>query len=181
MTFPFRGISVFTHSTPGGGGDGGDDNSACNGLSGYPRHYSDVIMGAMASQIISLTIVYSSVYSCADQRKYQKSASLAFVGGIHRWPVNSPHKGPVTRKMVALDDVIMVAVFYAHRSDKPTRKFVHIKSPDIITLTSTTIWSNCLGMGSQLNNYIPHDRHHYANQAKLWNRTHKNKLHGAFN
>ena len=41
-------------------------------------------MGAIASQITSLTIVYSIVYSDADQRKYQSSASLAFVRGIHR-------------------------------------------------------------------------------------------------
>ena len=64
-------------------------------------------MGAIASQITSLTIVYSAVYSCADQRKYQSSASLAFVQGIHRSPVNSPHKRPVTRKKFPLDDVIM--------------------------------------------------------------------------
>ena len=62
------------------------------------HHYNDVIMGAMASQITSLTIVYSTVYLGADQRKYQSSASLAFVRGIHRWPVNSPHKWPVTWK-----------------------------------------------------------------------------------
>ena len=46
-------------------------------------------MGAMASQITRLTIVYSTVYSGADQRKHQTSASLAFVRGIHRWPVKS--------------------------------------------------------------------------------------------
>ena len=69
--------------------------------------YSDVIIGAMAFQITSLTIVYSTVYSGADQRKHQSSTSLAFVRGIHRWPVNSPHKGPVTRKMFPFDDVIM--------------------------------------------------------------------------
>ena len=39
-------------------------------------------------------------------KKRQSSASLAFVRGIHRWPVNSPHKGPVTRKMFPFDDVI---------------------------------------------------------------------------
>ena len=50
------------------------------------------IMGAMASLITSLPIVYSTVYSSADQRKHQSSASLAFVWGIHRWRVNSPHK-----------------------------------------------------------------------------------------
>ena len=71
-------------------------------------HYSDVIMGAMASQITSLTIVYSTVCSGADQRKHQSSASLAFVRGIHRWPVNSPHKWPVTRKIFSFDDVIMM-------------------------------------------------------------------------
>ena len=71
------------------------------------QHYNDVIMSAMASQITSLTIVYSTVYSGADQRKHQNSASLAFVWGIHRWPVNSPRKWPVTRKMFPFDDVIM--------------------------------------------------------------------------
>ena len=65
-------------------------------------------MGSIASQITSLTIVYSVVYSGADQRKHHSSASLAFVRGIHRGPVNSPHKGPVTRKMFPFDDVIML-------------------------------------------------------------------------
>ena len=64
-------------------------------------------MRAMASQITSLTIVYSTVYSGANQRKHQSSASLAFVRGIHRWPVNFPHKGPVARKKLPFDDVIM--------------------------------------------------------------------------
>ena len=66
-------------------------------------------MGATASQITSLTIVYSTVYSDADQRKHQSSKSLAFVRGIHRWLVNSPHKGPVKQKMFPFDDVIMIA------------------------------------------------------------------------
>ena len=70
-------------------------------------HYGDVIMGAIASQITSLTIVYSTVYSDADQRKHQSSASLVFVWGIQRGPVNSPHKWPVTRKLFPFDDVIM--------------------------------------------------------------------------
>ena len=47
-------------------------------------------MGAMASQITSLTIVYLTVYSGADQSKHQSSASLAFVWGIRRGPVNFP-------------------------------------------------------------------------------------------
>ena len=70
-------------------------------------HYSDVIMGTVPSQITSLTIVYSTVYSDADQRKHQSSESLAFVRGINRGPVNSPHKWPVTGKMFPFDDVIM--------------------------------------------------------------------------
>ena len=64
-------------------------------------------MGATASQITSLTIVYSNVYSSADQQKHQSSASLVIVRGIHRWPVNSPHKWSVTRKMFPFDDVII--------------------------------------------------------------------------
>ena len=73
-------------------------------------HCNDVIMGAMASHISSLTIVFSTVYSGADQRKHQSSASLAFVRGIHRSPVNSPHKWSVTRKMFPFDDVVIVIV-----------------------------------------------------------------------
>ena len=66
----------------------------------------------MASQITSLTIVYSAVYSGADQSKHQSSASLAFVRGIHRGPVNSPHKWPVNRKMFPYDVVLMVHHFH---------------------------------------------------------------------
>ena len=73
----------------------------------WHKHYKDVIMGAMASQISSLTIFYSTVYSGADQSKHQSSVSLALVWGIHRWLVNSPHKWPVTRKMFPFLDVIM--------------------------------------------------------------------------
>ena len=75
------------------------------GYKGRAWHYSDVIMGSMTSQITSLTIVYSTVYSGADRRKHQSSASLTFVRGIHRGPVNSPHKWPLTRKMFPFDDV----------------------------------------------------------------------------
>ena len=64
-------------------------------------------MGVIASQITSLTTVYSTVYPGEDQRKHQSSAPLAFVRGIHRGLVNSPHKWPVTRKMFPFDDVIM--------------------------------------------------------------------------
>ena len=69
---------------------------------------------AMASQITSITIVCSTVYSGTDQRKHQSSASLAFVRGIHRWTMISPHKGPVTRKMFPFDDVIMRGVCNIH-------------------------------------------------------------------
>ena len=61
-------------------------------------------MSAMVFQIIGVSIVCATVCSGADQ----SSASLAFVRGIHRWPVNSPYKGPVTRKMFTFDGGIMV-------------------------------------------------------------------------
>ena len=69
---------------------------------GFDGHYSDVIMSTMAPQITSVSIVCSSVCSGANQRKHQSSASMAFVKRTHRWPVNSPHKGPVTRKNVSI-------------------------------------------------------------------------------
>ena len=69
-------------------------------------HYNYVIMGTMASQITGDPIVCLTVSSAADQRKHQRSASLAFVRGRHRWLVNSPQKGPVTRKMFQFDDII---------------------------------------------------------------------------
>ena len=72
------------------------------------QHYDDVIMTMLASQITSIAVVYSIVYSGVNQRKHQSSASLAFVREIHRGPVNFPHKWPVTRKMFPFDDVIMV-------------------------------------------------------------------------
>ena len=79
----------------------------CAYNSGADKHYTDAIMGTVASQVTSLTILYTTLYSDADQSKHQSSASLAFVWGIHRGPVNSPHKWPVTRKMFPFDDVIM--------------------------------------------------------------------------
>ena len=72
--------------------------------------YNDVIISTMTSQITSPTIVYSTVYSDAHQRKDQSSTSLAFVQGLHRWPVNSPHEGPVTRKKFLFNNVIMTVL-----------------------------------------------------------------------
>ena len=80
-------------------------------------------MGTMASQITSLTIVYSTVYSGADETKHQSSASLAFVRGIHRSPVNSPHKWPVTQKMFPFDDVIM------YKSNSASKPYVSWNGP----------------------------------------------------
>ena len=93
------------------------------------KHYSDVRMSAMVSQITDVTLVYSTVCSGADQRKHQSSASLAFVRGIHRWPVNFPHKGPVTRKMFPFDDVIL-----KHVLNK--RLYRHLSSNSFLLRTS---------------------------------------------
>ena len=70
-------------------------------------HYKDVIMSAMSPQFTSVSIIYQTICSGAGQRKHQSFASLAFVRGIHRWPMDSPHKGPVTRKNVLFDDAII--------------------------------------------------------------------------
>ena len=77
-------------------------------ISAARNHYGDVIMSAMASRITGVSIVCSNVCSGEDQMKRQSSASLVFVRGIHRSPVDSPHKGPVTRKVFPFDDVMMM-------------------------------------------------------------------------
>ena len=55
------------------------------------------------------------VYSGADQRKHQSPASLAFMRGIHRWAVNSPHKVPVTRKIFPVGHVTMKSTIFNER------------------------------------------------------------------
>ena len=79
-------------------------------------------MSAMASQITSLMIVYSTICSGADQRKHQSSASLAFVRWIHRSLVNSPHNGPVTQKIFPFDDIIMASCRNASISNNSSPK-----------------------------------------------------------
>ena len=99
-------------------------------------HYTDVIMSDMASQITSLKIVYSTDHSDADQRKDQRSASLALVRGIHRWPVNSPLKVQATLKMLPFDDVITLKklfcwsllLFMSHDSTKQSPLFSQRRS-----------------------------------------------------
>ena len=105
-------------------------NMILNGTKNYITsiHYNDVIMSAIGFQITSFTIVYLTLYAGADQRKHQRSSSLASVREIHRWPVNSPHQGPVTRKMFPFDDVIMTL-----KTDK-------VMITEIATMTQYKTW-----------------------------------------
>ena len=113
-------------------------------------HYSDVIMVTMASQITSLSNVYSNVYSGADQRKYQSSASLAFVRGIHRWPGYSTHKSPVTRKMFPFDDVIISLHIASHVHEQSTAGFT-LNPNDWFTATAIVTANSWLLMsGSRM-------------------------------
>ena len=86
-------------------------------------------MGAMASQITSFIIVYWTVYPGAH-KTHQSSASLAAAQGIPRWPVNSPHKWPVTRKMFPFADVIMkpIVLFQEHMcTSLPRNTYIYSK------------------------------------------------------
>ena len=106
-------------------------------------HRNDVIMSTMASQITSLVIVSSAVYSGRGQRKQQSSASLAFVRGIHRWPVNSPHNGPVTQKMFPFDDVIIFIRFQSrvHEPFVKLRLCVdHLYRHSFVVLLHVPMW-----------------------------------------
>ena len=92
-------------------------------------------MSAMVLQITVVSIVYSTVCSGADQRKHQSFALLAFVRGIHWWPVDSPYKGPVTRKCFYL----MTSKF----GQCPTFVVVSPYRYRVITTTSCTMTVLC--------------------------------------
>ena len=127
------------------------------------HHYMDVIMGAMASQITSLTIVYWPVYPGADERKHQSSASLACLRGIHRWPVNSPHKGPVTREIFPFDDVIMMELYLRETRWTPSgkrHKWVWLSrdnlcQPILVTISDMPLLQNKNTEGIPLVNNYP--------------------------
>ena len=115
----------------------------------FHKKDDDVIMGAIASLITSLTSVYSIVYSDADQRKHQSSTSLAFVRGIHRGPVNSPHKWPATRKMFPINDVIMLLGLKI--SDFGWKKGVIFQNPrkgGVFQTCVRALYTLCSGVGA---------------------------------
>ena len=113
-------------------------------------HYSDVMMSAIASQIDAVSSVYLTVCSVANQRKYQSSTSLACVRGIHRWPVNFPYKGPVTRKifhlMTSSCDCYWAIVFrYIPKNFTwlPCPVWNHLKNRvNHFDMTPMTLWCN---------------------------------------
>ena len=129
----------------------------------HQRHCGDVIKGAIASQITSLIIVYSTVYSDADQRKHQSSASRAFVWGIHRGPVNSPHKWPVTRKMFPFDDVIMILKCYhlKHRS-----MIIECRYDTVVR--SNITWYSIQHITNKRRMLVRHWTEHIAFGGKVW-------------
>ena len=121
-------------------------------------HYINVLMSSMASQITNLTIVCSKVYSGADQRKHQSSASLAFVRGIHQ----SRHKGPVTQKIFPFDDVIMVLWVVKNRLPPCWLGSIiyHVlirKNPTSLSYTNYFNWINW----NQLNTLAPEQNGHH--------------------
>ena len=67
-------------------------------------HNNDVIMSVMTSQITGVSILCFTV--CSTDKKHQSVTGL--FKGIHRWPMHSPPKGTVTRKMFSSDDVVML-------------------------------------------------------------------------
>ena len=106
-----------------------------------PDHHSDVIMNTIASQITSVSVVYSTICSGTKQRKHQSSITLAFVWEIHRWPVNSPHRGPVTWKIFPFDDVITLPMLFVWVTciTYDMLVYLHIETNDIILI----LWASC--------------------------------------
>ena len=123
------------------------------------RHYNEVIISAMVSQITSPSIFHLTVYSSTNGRKHQKSTSLAFVRGIHGWLVNSPHKRPVTRKMFPFDGVIISWPKCATIMVSVTGKsYLHYKhrnswSSKVIWLFIVLLWTCFDGTKSIIHSY----------------------------
>ena len=107
--------------------------------------YSDVIISSIAFQITSVLIVCSTVCSGADQRKHQSSASLAFLRGIHQWPVDSPHKRPVTLVHISLRHHVLLQ--YIGRDIMTLLKIPYTKSA-LRHAIAETLWAyvNTIGM-----------------------------------
>ena len=129
-----------------------------------------------SSRLFTQPFFHDAVY-----RKPQSSASLAFVRGIHRWPVNSPHKGPVMWKVFPFDDVIMIMFCYGltqgeivflitslaraqsylphcHISDATMRtmeKYI-MNSQNMIVLPNTTITHNTVHIFCWINCILKH-------------------------
>ena len=110
----------------------------CDWVRSHHSHYNDFIMSVMASQIPSYLIVNLSACSGTDKRKHQSSTSLGFVWWIHRWTVNSPHKGPVTQKMFPFDDVIMTF------NSLPMGQSCNCASTSAVTLNDMGKWSTII-------------------------------------
>ena len=156
-----------------GGGDGqesvwGIGLGVLRNIQALLNHYNDVTMSAISSQITGVSIVCPTLVSGTNQSKYQSSASLAFVRGIHRSPVNSPHKRPVTRKMFPFDDVIMHIWTGGTKTQLPVLVIVFNRCPfsplgKTAALTNTAYdWlDGTIGHSS-------HSRHNFFRKAKTW-------------
>ena len=99
-------------------------------------HYNDVTMGAMASQITSLTIAYLTVYSDADQRKYQDCASLAFTRGIRHLLWETMVLDPVLWILVTSESVMVnlpsdVILWYSRESNLILNVYIYIYSTEV--------------------------------------------------
>ena len=105
VPFDNRSIVVFKKDCPGKINRRENDSSCKSRISLFTTASSNEHGGVSTHQPHDFC---STIYSGADQRKLQNSASLAFVRGIHQSALNSQHNGPITRKMFPLDDVIIL-------------------------------------------------------------------------
>ena len=124
-----------------------------------PSHNNDVIMTAITSQIISLMVVYSTFI----QTQIKETSKLRVTGlcvGNSPGPLNSPHKGPVTRKMFPFDDVIVgcdlfhAAVNFPRREAKMTchrlylQHFIYARSSHFVVVDNRSILPNSFNVTS---------------------------------
>ena len=102
----------------------------------------------------------SRLFTQRFQRKHQSSASLAFVWGIHRWPVKSPHKWPVARKMFPFDDVVMYWPFVRECSNEKLYCVIDFILKNLLNKQPSCCWFEAPGRSHVVNVMVLTDATH---------------------
>ena len=134
----------------------------------FTQHYNDVIMGAMASQITSLTIGLLNRLFGRRSKKTSKHCVTGLWQRIQRWPVNSLHKWPVMWKMFPFDDIMQAAYFWDNYV------YFSCSTPKKKVLFTKEMTSDQWTAVSSRNAYSLRNKGHWGKDFPHWTHNHDN-------